>query len=589
MKQKFIHILTVMLIVCLWHTADAQTVTTNPESWNTLIPSGTCTGCTITIPAGDNLLLNSTGTCDGCTFNGGGTVTVSAAFKFPNNTTTFNNLTVIFNTTPGSVKNLNFSNDSIAVNTNITYSSGPTEISNSRISINATLKFQTANFSGDSIHLNNTLSFSGNTDTISNSHVDMANGSTLSTQIALFTGSVFSLTGSAALSTNTLTSSSNDYYMDGSSTFKISSSASMTNDFLSLSGSAGFSNSSGLTFSGGSITTNNNSTFKASSSMVATNASLSFNDNSAVSVSSALAVTGGSMVMNGSATFKASSNATFQATTVNLNGGTSLTVSSNLILKSGTDLTIGDGSGSAQVSASGLSVLNNSLVGVRTGNSIKVSSGSFTNDAGSVSLSPSTVSGCATLNNAGNKTCVVLAVSDINLSATDAGSGRIALSWSDNETTAADHYLVQRNPGNNNAWTTIATIAAGGYSNGDYRFTDDDAPAGTIDYRIVRIDGDGKTLYSPISSITVSSVGTGANVSIHPNPAIGGTFYINTPYLGQMIVNVYTMTGQLLLRSELNGQTQYAVRLPSQTPISGAVVVQTIAQGTTRSFTVLVR
>ncbi|HXB90911.1 MAG TPA: hypothetical protein VNU72_01420, partial [Puia sp.] len=81
MKQKFIHILTVMLIVCLWHTADAQTVTTNPESWNTLIPSGTCTGCTITIPAGDNLLLNSTGTCDGCTFNGGGTVTVSAAFK----------------------------------------------------------------------------------------------------------------------------------------------------------------------------------------------------------------------------------------------------------------------------------------------------------------------------------------------------------------------------------------------------------------------------------------------------------------------------------------------------------------------------
>lgn len=43
----------------------------------------------------------------------------------------------------------------------------------------------------------------------------------------------------------------------------------------------------------------------------------------------------------------------------------------------------------------------------------------------------------------------------------------------------------------------------------------------------------------------------------------------------------------LLLHTEGNGQTQYPVRIPSR--VSGAIVVQTVADGVTRSSTVLVR
>jgi hypothetical protein len=54
-----------------------------------------------------------------------------------------------------------------------------------------------------------------------------------------------------------------------------------------------------------------------------------------------------------------------------------------------------------------------------------------------------------------------------------------------------------------------------------------------------------------------------------------------------MIINVYTLTGQLLNHTKGNGQTQYPVRIPSRA--SGAVVVQTVVDGVTRTSTVLVR
>lgn len=591
MNRASTYALSVLLSASLYQTTSAQTLTTNPETWQGVFitPTATCTGCTINVPAGYTFLLNTAGTCDGCTFTGAGTVDVSAAFKFLN-TNTFSNLTVIFDATPGSMKNLAFNNDSIAVNAPLTWTSGPADISNSRIAVNAAIKMPYGNLSGDSIHLNSSITFSSSTDTIQNSNVTMADGSSLSTGNALFSGSVFSLSGTAAISTLKLTSSSDAYYMAGTSTFKNSGSATYTNDIFSLTGSAGFSNTSGFTATGGSISTYNNSTFSISSTFSAINEKLSFNDNSVISVSSNSFIQGGSVVMNGSAAFKESSSMTVQGATINLNGNTSLNVSATLSLGSGSDLTIGDGSGtsSASVSTSNLNVKNNSFVGIPTGSSsLHVSSGSFTNDYGSVGIT-STTSGCATFSDAGAKTCVVLAVADMTLSAADAGAGKVELTWTDNAVNGADHFLVQRNSTNND-WSTIATVAAGGYSNGNYRFPDNDAPSGKVDYRIARVDGDGKTTWSPVSAITVGSVNTDATIGIHPNPAVGGTFYVTTPFIGQLIINVYTMTGQLLVHTEGNGQTQYTVHLPSQTVGAGAVVVQTIAQGGTRSFTVLVR
>jgi len=591
MKQTFTRILSVLLPACLWQAAVAQTVTTNPEAWVTLIPSGTCSGCTITIPTGYTLNLATTGTCDGCTFTGGGTVTVSAAFNFPNNTTTFNNVTVIFNSSPGSLKDINFTSDSIAVNAALTYSSGPTEISNSRIAVNAAMKFSTANIDGDSIHLNSTISFTASTDTIQNSHVTMATSSSISALTSWFSNTVFATSGIATISTNNLTSSGDSYYMNIGSKLQTSGVSNFTNDTIALRGTSSFINSSGATFTGGAVSTYNASLFSESSSLTSTNTTFAFNDNSGAVVSSNVSMTGGSLTLNSGGSFTAHSSATFNDANVNLNGNSLLAVSATLKLDNGSDLMIGDNTSSstAHVTTSGLTVIGNSFVGVAAGNnSIKVSSGSYTDDNGSVHIGSSAITGCATLNNAGSLSCVVLAISDLALNASHIDNGKVALSWTDNRKMTADHYLIQRNTGGLD-WTTIATLDAGGNPNASYHFTDDDAPAGTIDYRIARVEADGKTLYSPVSVVTVGDPNSARLAAIYPNPVVGGTFYVTTSAMGQMLINVYTVTGQLLLHTEGHGQTQYAVHLPSQAAGSPAVVVQTMVQGVTRSFTVIVR
>lgn len=589
MKQILTYTLSVLLLAVLYRTADAQTVTTNPEAWSTLVPSGTCNACTITVPTGFTLQLSSAGTCTGCTFTGGGTVTESAAFNFAG-TTAVNNLTIIFNTTPGTLKDINFTNDSIAVNAALTYNSGPTEITDSRIYVGAALKFSTADFNGDSIHLNSSITFNNSTDTIQNSNVDMANASSISAENALFKNSVFATTGIANITTLDLTSSNDAYFMNIGSKLENNGTATYTDDTIALRGTSSFINTSGATFVGGTVSTYNTSLFSESSSLTSTGTDFSFNDNSGATVSANVSMTGGSLTLNSGASFTAHSSATFSGENVMLNGTSSLTVSATLSMTNGSDLTVGNGpSSTAKVKSSGLNVTGNSFVGIDAGsNSITVSSGGYTNDHGWQSLSPNSLTGCGTISNGGSQTCVVLAVASITLSTTNAGDGKVALSWKDIDTTAADHYLIQRDP-NNSDWSTITTIPASAGSNGTYSFTDDEAPAGTIYYRIVRVDGEGNMLYSSISAIDITSATTGAAVSIYPNPVVGGTFYVTTPYMGQMIVNVFTMTGQLLLRSELNGQTQYAVRLPSQAQLAGTVVVQTIAQGVTRSFTALVR
>ena len=162
----------------------------------------------------------------------------------------------------------------------------------------------------------------------------------------------------------------------------------------------------------------------------------------------------------------------------------------------------------------------------------------------------------------------------------------VALSWTDPAHATAASYLVQRSTGDN-PWSTLVTIPAGSAAS-NYHFEDNTAPAGTIEYRIIHVDQDGQESYSAVSTVEVAGTSTGS-MRIFPNPATGHTFNIETPTAEEWIVNVYTITGQLLLRTSLEGQTQYPVRLPSQIPAGTAVVVQAIGRSATQTFTLLVR
>jgi hypothetical protein len=306
------------------------------------------------------------------------------------------------------------------------------------------------------------------------------------------------------------------------------------------------------------------------------------------------------MTMTGTATVSVTNAFNLDGSQLYLNGNNSLAAGS-MSLTHTSWLRIGDGtlastshvniSGGFSVAAgSNLGVANNNnYLYVPNGpNNVKTNTISCNGGGTQHSCSTGYVYGCGTIGSTGGTACIILATANIDLTATTAGPGQVAITFEDQETAAADRYLIQRNTGDNN-WNTINTVNAGGYTAGEYHFTDADAPAGALQYRIERIDADGKVLYSTIANVNVEQNQNTGSIGIHPNPAIGGVFYITTSNTGEMLVNVFTITGQLLYRTELKGQTQYGIHLPAQTLSLGSVVVQTISQAGTRTFTVLVR
>jgi hypothetical protein len=310
---------------------------------------------------------------------------------------------------------------------------------------------------------------------------------------------------------------------------------------------------------------------------------------------SALTTSGSTLNLNNTNT-TITYNASLSGTQTNMIGNSSLTAQS-LSLASSAWFAIGDGTLGTSTTSAHVNLTYSasedatSTLAIANNNNYLQSSATGAVSCGGAApqhaCATGYIYGCATIKNSGAPVgCTLLAEASISLSAAVMNPGQVALTWTDNETAnAADHYTIQRNTGYNE-WTNIGTTA-GGSTTGDYYFTDANAPDGTVDYRIQRTDADGNLGYSAIASVTVALAGS--PLSIYPNPAIGGRFYINTPSTGEMVVNVYTSTGQLLLHTSLRNQTQYAIQLPVQSLSLSAVVVQTISQNGRGAFTVLVR
>lgn len=547
MKTTIFLFVTLYSIVAIPFTGIAQTytVTSNGETWSTLVGGNSCAGCTIDIPAGWAIALLSTGSCAGCTFNGGSLNITN--FSFTGSST--------------------FENNTVNLSSSITFNNA------------ATFSNSTVNFGGNSLTFNTSIL------TVSNSIFNMPTGSSLTANKGLTSsGSTYNLTGSAAFSVNGGTTFSGDNItMSNTASATFNSGMTLTNGSFTTSNTAAVTVNGAFTSSNSTLSFNNSSSFNPSSNANISGGSVTVNDNAKLDPSSTLTVTGSTVTVNTSGTISAST-IDLESTNTSLNGNSTLTASGTITVGTGSDLTIGDGSGNdAGVSASNLNVTGGSFVGIAAGsNTLKLSSGKFKNDHGNVTIA-NTTTGCETLNNSGVATCVVLALVNINLTAVLEGS-TVALSWTDDLNSTANSYLVQRSIGNDD-WTTLMTVNAN--LSGVYHFEDRTATSGTSDYRIVRVGQDGNSSWSAICTVTIAH--TSGTVNIFPNPASGHTFYVTVPGTDQLVLNVYTLTGQLIMRTTLQGQTQYPVRLPIQLPAGTAVVVQTILQEQTASFPLLLR
>ncbi|MFK8164846.1 MAG: right-handed parallel beta-helix repeat-containing protein [Lewinella sp.] len=82
----------------------------------------------------------------------------------------------------------------------------------------------------------------------------------------------------------------------------------------------------------------------------------------------------------------------------------------------------------------------------------------------------------------------------------------VGLNWNTVTETATGRYHVERKS-THRFWTEIGSVAAAGFSRSslDYEFMDEEAPAGTLYYRLRMADMDGSYTYSPIREITLST------------------------------------------------------------------------------------
>jgi len=582
-------VLVVFLSLPLLSEAQTYTVSSN-STFNAVIGGSSCTACTFNITPGKTLTFNN-GTCDGCTFNGG-TVAINNTVSFPNNLTTFNNDTVLINKAT-SFYNASFNNDSVAVNFTLTTQNNTATFSGARLGVAADMSFNAATFSSSSrstfsasskMTINNTLTIDASSFYLhSTSSIIAANG-------AIQNGSTIVMDGTSATNliqfSNALPINNSTFIMSGSAKIKAST----------------------ITMSGSTFNASGANTIQSDNNFDPTNSTVSLTGSTTVTTAYST-FTNSSLTMDGTASLTSNNTLDLKTTAATLNGNSSITTNNYTTLENNSSMIIGDGTLASTAhlySNNALQILDNSQMKISNGNNyLNSNSSTFHGGTTDYTINPNTIScnqgavtgnansctpkmvyGCATLNKSGALACTVLAIADISLTATAGSKGSVDLSWSDAASSAATEYRVQRSS-DNKSWTDLGTVIAGGYSTGDYTFSDAGAPAGTLYYRISRIDKDGQSLYSGISTITVAAAQ--ASIRLYPNPTTGHNFFIATPTTGQLVVDIYTMTGQLLTQTQLKGQTQYALQLPAQVSAGSAIVVRATSQSSSSTFTLLVR
>ncbi|MCF8219592.1 MAG: T9SS type A sorting domain-containing protein [Bacteroidales bacterium] len=128
----------------------------------------------------------------------------------------------------------------------------------------------------------------------------------------------------------------------------------------------------------------------------------------------------------------------------------------------------------------------------------------------------------------------------------------VELNWSTASEQNNDRFEIRRS-NNGEDFTSIGKRKGAGNSNEmvKYQYTDNNAPEGTVYYRLKQVDYNGAYEYSEIVVIREKDKQQEGSLSVYPNP-VPGKFNLQLPeYEGTMQVEVYNMTGQQVYKKEI--------------------------------------
>jgi hypothetical protein len=168
-------------------------------------------------------------------------------------------------------------------------------------------------------------------------------------------------------------------------------------------------------------------------------------------------------------------------------------------------------------------------------------------------------------------------------------NGVVDLAWNTDLEINSDHFTVESSSNAGASWKTIGTVPAAGNSATvtDYSFVDNHPAQGTTEYRLVLVDRDGRTAYSPVKAVRLGQI---AAVSVYPNPA---SDYVNVSLSGEASVSanirLVNLAGQVLLEKTVTNAGGTTVPLAvSSYPAGNYLIVITASDGSKQVNKILI-
>ncbi|HTR28271.1 MAG TPA: T9SS type A sorting domain-containing protein [Puia sp.] len=168
-------------------------------------------------------------------------------------------------------------------------------------------------------------------------------------------------------------------------------------------------------------------------------------------------------------------------------------------------------------------------------------------------------------------------------------NGVVDLAWNTDLEINSDHFTVESSSNAGATWNTIGTVPAAGNSAivTDYSFVDSHPAQGTTEYRLVLVDRDGRTAYSPVKAVRLGQI---AAVSVYPNPA---SDFVNVSLSGEASVSanirLVNLAGQVLLEKTVTNAGGTTIPLTvSSYPAGNYLIVITASDGSKQVNKILI-
>lgn len=160
-------------------------------------------------------------------------------------------------------------------------------------------------------------------------------------------------------------------------------------------------------------------------------------------------------------------------------------------------------------------------------------------------------------------------------SVTAEDNNQALLKWTTTDAVNFDHFVIQRST-DASVFEDVHTVAGDteATTTQSYTYTDQDNYDGTLYYRLLMVDRDGKTSYSNIVSISLQSART---TRIYPTVVESGSLFVETSTaLNQVKFELFDMNGHRLQEnswSSLQGRQQVSIGTAGKLP-AGAYIAR---------------